>query len=1059
MVCVGVTWRVSEASDDRPALPARRRMALWLRVVLALMLVVLLVLVAAWTQRRTIASDVIDRTLAAKGVPVRYGIADLGFGRQRLADVVIGDPANPDLVADWVETRTSIGLSGARVTGLRAGHVRMRGRVVDGKVSLGAIDRLMPPSSGKPFALPSIDLDIADGRMRLETPAGLVGMRLAGSGTLDDGFKGTLAVVSDHLAVGTCVAEQMAAPLRLSVRRAAPTVTGSVRVGTATCGPVTVRRISADLKLAMGAALDQWQGQATLATGDIAHPAARVASAAGTVLFAGTAAATQGAVNLTGAGAVLAQGRARVVAVAGTYRLAENLAFDGNIRADGASGAPALVNGATGWGESGAGTPVAPLVAQLADAIRRAGRGFDGDADFAVRVRGGQGGATVSRLALVAASGARVSIDGGNGVTLGWRGGSAGDVRLDTNLVTAGGGLPVARVSLAQARAGAPVRGIARMAPYAAGGASLALTPVTFSATRGGVTEVRTEATLSGPIGDGRVEALTLPIAVLWDGRQRLVVNTACAPLAFRRLAVSGLVLDPARIRLCPIDGALVRVNGGVIRGGARIAAARLGGRLGTTPLTLEATGSTVRLGDRDFAIEGLAARVGSPERLTRLDFATLSGRLAGSALAGTFVGGGGQIGNVPLVLSAADGRWELTGGRLSVDGALMVADAAAEARFRPLRAQGVVLTLVDGRIATTGRLVTPDTGVPVAEVGIQHALSSGTGEATLTVPGVTFGDGFQPDQLTRLTFGVIADVKGTVTGEGRIAWTSAGVRSTGVFRTAGTDLAAAFGPVSGIKGEIRFKDLLSLESEPGQVATITSVNPGIAVTDGVIRYQTYADSRVLVESGRWPFAGGALTLDPTLLDFSAPGARRMTFRVDGAGAGAFLQQFSFQNISATGIFDGTLPMIFDEQGGRIENGTLTVRPGGGTLAYVGELSQKDLGVWANLAFQALKSLRYRNLSIVMNGALAGEMVTEVKFAGISQGEGAKSNFLIRRLQKLPFVFNIRIKAPFRGLLDSALSFYDPKRLIQRNLPRLLDEQNKRVKPQSVQPSASETMP
>jgi hypothetical protein len=113
-----------------------------------------------------------------------------------------------------------------------------------------------------------------------------------------------------------------------------------------------------------------------------------------------------------------------------------------------------------------------------------------------------------------------------------------------------------------------------------------------------------------------------------------------------------------------------------------------------------------------------------------------------------------------------------------------------------------------------------------------------------------------------------------------------------------------------------------------------------------------------------------------------------------------------------------------------------------------------------------LKSLKYRSLSLVLNGPLTGEMVTDVRFAGISQGAGAKSNFLIRRLQKLPFVFNIRIKAPFRGLLDSAQSFYDPRRLIQRNLPALLEEQNKRAVPPSrpaaatppVQTPESETM-
>src|SRR3546814_10898410 len=77
-----------------------------------------------------------------KGVTASDHIADLGFGRQRLTNLVIGDPAHPDLVADWVELSTDIGLSGASVTAVRAGHVRLRGRLVDGTLSLGAIDRL-----------------------------------------------------------------------------------------------------------------------------------------------------------------------------------------------------------------------------------------------------------------------------------------------------------------------------------------------------------------------------------------------------------------------------------------------------------------------------------------------------------------------------------------------------------------------------------------------------------------------------------------------------------------------------------------------------------------------------------------------------------------------------------------------------------------------------------------------------------------------------------------------------------------------------------------------------
>ncbi len=61
-----------------------------------------------------------------------------------------------------------------------------------------------------------------------------------------------------------------------------------------------------------------------------------------------------------------------------------------------------------------------------------------------------------------------------------------------------------------------------------------------------------------------------------------------------------------------------------------------------------------------------------------------------------------------------------------------------------------------------------------------------------------------------------------------------------------------------------------------------------------------------------------------------------------GLAADQFLLQFDFKNLNATGVFDGTLPMIFDERGGRIEGGRLAVRSGGGSIAYLGELSQKD---------------------------------------------------------------------------------------------------------------------
>jgi hypothetical protein len=1044
----GMAEGVDQPGDTPPARP--RRVS---RVVLGIALVLLVALIGVWVARKPIATRVIDGELRKRGVVARYGVSDLGLGRQRLTDVVIGDPAAPDLVADWIEAETRIGLDGASVHGVRAGHVRLRGRLIGGTLSLGELDKLMGPPSGKPFALPALHVDVADARMRLETPAGVVGLKMAGKGRLDDGFAGTLAVASDRLASGGCVVAGVRAAWRVTIADASPHVVGPVRTGRGTCGGIAMAQVVADLDVRLTPALNGWRGSARLASGAFRGDGVRAAQVRGTVTFDGTAVKTEGAIDLAANGVAASAGQADVLGARGRYRVGAEQLFGGTLRIGNASVAPGLL-ARLDQGGVGQGTPVAPLIAAASRAARLATQHVAGEMAVTVRLAGADAQARVTRANLSSQSGARLRLSGGSGLALASPGTR---IRIDTSLALAGGGLPTVGLSVAQARAGAPVRGQATIAPYATGGARLVLAPVSFTATPGGATRIATRASLSGPLGDGRVDDLVLPLDLRWNGRGMLIANPACTPVAIRRLAVAGLVLDPLRTNLCPLAGAILTVAGGRLGGGARLPAVRLAGRLGQTPLTLAASGAQVRLGDRGFVLDGVGARLGHAERVTRIDLGQLTGRIDNNGVAGAFTGGAGQIANVPLLLGAAAGDWTLRGGALALTAAMTVDDAAPDPRFRTLAAQAVTFSLIDGTIAARGTLYEPTQGVKVADVAIGHRLATGAGTADLTVPGIAFTKAFQPDLLTRLTYGVVAEVRGSVRGEGHIAWNPQGVTSTGEFATQDTALAAAFGPVTGITTTLRFTDLLALESAPAQVATIRTVNPGIAVSDGTITYQLLAGQRVQIDSGIWPFAGGTMTLLPTTLDFAEASARRMTFRLDAVKADQFLAQFDFKNLDATGVFDGELPMVFDIHGGRIEDGRLVVRPGGGGLAYVGDLTQKDLGLWGNIAFQALRSLRYRDLTIVMDGPLAGEMVTAVRFAGVSQGAGAKSNFIVRRLQKLPFVFNIRIKAPFRGLLDTARSFYDPGQAMKTQLPALLERQGKAGAP--IQPSASEIVP
>ncbi|HVI99197.1 MAG TPA: YdbH domain-containing protein [Sphingomonas sp.] len=1046
----------------RRAVPRIGRLRWWLIGGSALVLVPL---VGLWIERKPIAASYVDQMLAEKGVKARYHIADLGLGRQRLTNLVIGDPAHPDLVADWVELSTDIGLTGASVTAVRAGQVRLRGKLVDGTLSLGAIDRLLPPPSGKPFALPALDVTVDDARMHLETPYGVVGLKAAGRGRLDDGFSGHVTAVAETLALSGCTADRLVALLRVSITDARPTLTGPLSAGTVTCGDTKIDGARSIVAATLGERLDRWQGRARLRITSARTPAAQAHEIAGSVDFEGSPSRTSGSVDLATGAVVSADVAAARLSLAGGYRVENGfLAFQGSAGARNARLADAWRVRIGKAADSAQGSPVGPLMAKLVEAGAAATRDFDVTANIDALQAKGQGRIGVSRLIVHAASGASATLASGDGVQVAWpdRG-----LRIDGLLTLEGGGMPSAAVQLHQERARGPMTGNALIRPYAADGASLALTPVRFTANPDGSTHFSTTATLSGPLGDGRIENARMPIDGAWNGAGRLLVNRQCAPLSFDHLAVSSLVLDPTRLTLCPSGGALLAVNGVSLSGGARLAATHLEGRLGQTPLSLDASGAELALAKRGFVLSDVAARLGAEDSQTRIDAAHLDGHMADGAVAGTFSGAGGRIGTVPLILSDAAGDWRFAAGKLALTGGLTVSDAAEEPRFKPLVSHDVAFDLAANRIAATGTLAEPETGTRVADVRIGHDLSTGTGDADLTVPGITFGDGFQPSQLTRLTYGVIADVKGTVKGQGHIAWSPDGVTSTGTFGTDDTDLAAAFGPVEGLATQIRFTDLLNLVSAPGQVATVASVNPGVAATEGVIHYRILNSTQVQVDGGKWPFAGGALVLEPTLLDFGEHQQKRLTFTITGMDAAQFLQQFDFKNLTATGVFDGTLPMVFDETGGRIENGHLTVREGGGSLAYVGEVSQHDLGTWGNMAFQALKALEYKNLTITMNGPLAGEMVTEVRFAGVSQGEGTKSNFLIKRLAKLPFIFNVKIRAPFRGLLDSAQSLYDPTRLIQRNLPALIKQQNEAGAPapsttpadRPIQPTESETVP
>ncbi|HWT12010.1 MAG TPA: YdbH domain-containing protein [Allosphingosinicella sp.] len=1048
----------------------RRRWGRALRRSLAVLLVLLIAALAIlWLIRVRLATDYIDRELARRGVQATYQVKRIGFRTQILENLVIGDPRRPDATARRVEVQVLLGLRGPRIGLITARGVRLFGRVAGGRISFGQIDRLLPPPTGLPFRLPDQRVDVADAAIVLATPAGRVALGLAGRGNLADGFRGHLAGVARELRLGECAIARPKASVAVRVDDLRPSLRGPVAIANLRCGgDLAIQRSLFALDATLAPALDSWRGEAAVRAARLEAGPHGMADLNGRLGFAGDARRTSGAIDLRSAAAAVDAFRAGRTRFAGYYAVSPrhgDLALNGNVDlADltlGGEDADALA----GSLRAAEGTPLGPIGVALADAVSRAARG-GGDASARVRLVNGRGfGALrLEQLRFAGRSGARLLAVGGEGLTYYW---PAGMMRLDGDFALSGGGFPDARFVLRQARPGAAMEGVGRIAPIAAGGARLALDRIRFTASPGGRTSFDTRLRLDGPFSGGRVTGLTLPVSG-WFGRDGLAVGDGCVAAGFQALEVGGLRLGPSRLPLCPAGPALVwQRGGGPLQAGVELRSPRFAGRLGESPIQLAA--DRLRVGLDGFVAAGLAVRLGAAQSVTRLDVASLDGRFVGGGVAGDYAGLAGKIANVPLLLSEGAGRWRSRGEDLLLEGRLSVADEQAPARFHPLASENFRLALADNRIRATGLLVHPASGTRVAQGTVDHHLRTGAGSAVLDVQGLAFTEDFQPEALTPLTIGVVALVSGTVTGQGIIEWDSRGSRSRGSFGTADMNLAAPFGPVEGLTTTIEFTDLLGLTTAPGQVAELDLVRAGIDVHDGDVRYQLLPDYHVAIESGHWPFAGGELLLQPTVLDFSRPATKYLTFRVVGLDAARFIQQMEFSNLAATGTFDGLIPMQFDQSGGRIVGGQLKARAPGGTLSYVGELSDRDLGAYGILAFNALKSLRYSRFDLTLDGALDGEFITTIDLDGIARDPelttvpsgsglpGMVAGRVFGQLARIPFEFNIRIQGQFRALLATARSFSDPTPLIQAVLPGLLRDRDTTVT--DVQDEESEPVP
>lgn len=1045
----------SEAPKEMVARAARRRSRVGLFVSGTLVLLV----GGIWLLRTPIADNIVSDQLQQRGVNARYRVISIGPRTQVLADVLIGDPRRPDLTARRVEVDVGWTWAGPAISGVRADGVRLTGRWQDGRLSLGEVDKLLPVPTDEAFRLPELYVALTDARARIDTPWGMIGARVDGAGPLRRNFRGRVALVSDRLTVAGCRSDRVSLFGTVATNFGRLNFVGPVRGANLDCAAADARlaRLDAQIETSLAADLKSWTGQFDAVARGGAAADATLAQATASGAFGGNSAATKVDFDVTGragrygelrvGGVTLAGSVDAGAALSGQARLAfTRVQLPAYWQAQAAQSAAPLKA-----------SPLGPIADQLARSAAGALASVAGEADVQL-----VGNARTRRIEIIApqlrsASGARLGGDATSRLSI-LLGGKQPLFLVDGRWQLGGGGFPQARVQMRRSADGR-LQGLASLAPLVAGNARLALTPVRIDGDRNGRLRLVTTASLSGPLGAGRVDGLTMQLDGQLQPNGDFALAGGCQRVTLAGASLAGVGLGRNAVQMCGARGQpLLAYRSGRLSGELALIAPQLQGKTGESALRVQAARLQYGLATGQLTLDALAVMVGEGAPATNFTAASISGTVTGGRLSGRLEGAAGEIGEIPLDMTEIAGDWAWQAGALTLKGALVVSDQQNLPRFAPLISRDASLTFADGRIAATANFAERSTNTPIGRADIAHEFENGTGSADLLIKSMRFNETFQPDQLTPLALGIIANTRGTLAGRGRIDWDGDGVTSSGTFTTAGSDFAAAFGSVSGASTTIVFDDLLAVRTPPGQRISLDAINPGIPVVGGLIDYQLLDSRKIRIEGGRWPFAGGELTLKPTVLDFDVNAVRRLEFELHGVDAAVFLTEFGFDNLSAKGVFDGVLPVEFSGLGGRVVDGRLVARSGGGEVAYVGELSNYNLGVFANYAFNMLKSLSYKEMTITLNGDLDGEMLTDVKIVGLGQGAAATRNIITRQIEKLPIIFNVKINAPFRQLIGSARSLYDPSVLIDQNRDALIEAQRAAEGP-SVQPPESEPVP
>jgi hypothetical protein len=303
---------------------------------------------------------------------------------------------------------------------------------------------------------------------------------------------------------------------------------------------------------------------------------------------------------------------------------------------------------------------------------------------------------------------------------------------------------------------------------------------------------------------------------------------------------------------------------------------------------------------------------------------------------------------------------------------------------------------LEGGRVTGTAQTALPR--APEFPIFADYAFENGVGSATLNVPNFVWKPGgIQPQALAPALRGKVAQVRGQSSALVTLDYIAGQpIKSRGTVTLKDMDIGTLVGPFTGVNAALEFESLYPLVSRVRQTITMTGFNPGVQLGDGTVIMEVVTGGFNLIDA-RWPVGDGAISVRPILWSTEPGAVNTITVGVDDVSLGDVIKRLGNEDLYASGLISGELPIVIDGVSLKVKDGRLLVKDGGVVRVHNKGLNAAgEANETAKMAVDALKDLRYEELSLDINGPLDGDIILGIVFTGHNPDVLYGSDFLFR---------------------------------------------------------------